>query len=413
MKNKILGLCVFTSLNLFALDINQAVQIAVQNNFELKKQKYILDESEARLDASYGGFKPRVDLNYNYNNRDELITGQIKEDSVLSATISYNLFNGFMDMYNIGASKDLFKASKFTYEASKQDLVLNVKKAYINYLLQEKTTQTFQNALKSFEKQYFDSQNFFNQGLIAKNELLEIEVQMLQAKQNYQNSKSSLKISKLSLANVLGKEIKNDEVINPLNQVKISISNYELEIENRSEVKALELLTSSYKSSAKGVKGSYYPKVDASFSYNQYGEDMTPNDRTGYPDNQGVGSLNVSWNLYNGNKDSSTIAINKNKASQTKMALEDLKQQIKLQYQNAKEQLEVSKLNLKTATKALETSKLNYEIVSDKVQEGLSSNKDLIDANYLQTKAQQNYFDAYYNRYLAVATLQRVLESKK
>ena len=92
------------------------------------------------------------------------------------------------------------------------------------------------------------------------------------------------------------------------------------------------------------------------------------------------------------------------------MQLEDLRQEINLQYQNANEQLEVSKLNLKTATKALETSKLNYDIVVNKVQEGLASNKDLIDANYLLTQSKQNYFSAYFTRYLSIATLQRVLE---
>jgi len=104
------------------------------------------------------------------------------------------------------------------------------------------------------------------------------------------------------------------------------------------------------------------------------------------------------------------VMINRKKANQYLMQLEDLKQEITLQYESAKEQLEVSKLNLKTATKALETSKLNYEIVGNKVQEGLSSNKDLIDANYLLTQSKQNYFSAYYTRYLAIATLQRVLE---
>jgi len=410
MLNKIIALSLASSVSLFALDINQAVQTAIQNNYALKKQQYILDESQARLDSSYSGYKPKVDLNYTYNNRDKLITSQIKEDSTLSATISYNLFNGFMDKYNIKAYQSLFDSSKFTYAASKQDLILNVKKTYISFLLKEKTTQTFQKALKLYEKQYFDSQNFFAQGLIAQNELLEVEVQMLQSKQNFQNAKSAQKIAKQSLENILGTSISSSETIEQLNANNADIVLDATKIDNRSEIKSLALVVKSYQSMTKGTQSSYYPKVNASLTYNSYGEDFTPSDRISYPDGQSVGSVNISWNLYNGDKDNSSVVINRKKANQTNMALEDLKLQIKLQYENAKEELEVSKLNYTTATKALETAKLNYEIVSNKVKEGISSNKDLIDANYLLTKAQQNYFDAYYNRYIAVATLQRVLE---
>mgnify|MGYP005988037997 CR=1 FL=1 len=407
MKNKIIGLSLVTCLNLFALDINQAVDTAIENNYSLKQQHYVLEESELNLDSSYSGYKPTLDLSYTYNSRDKIISGQIKKDSMASATVSYNLFNGFMDKYNIDANEHLFESSKLTYEASKQDLILNVKSRYIDFLLEQKNTQTYTEALKLFEKQYEDSSNFFAQGLIAQNELLEVEVQMLQATQDLQNAKTNTKISKHELENVLGAKIVDAVESIDLNE---NISFDKTNIENRSELKALELVSQSFTSLSKASQSGYMPTIDASFSVNKYGEDTNPSDRTGYPNSQSIGTVSVNWNLYNGDSDKTDVLINRKKAAQYMMQVKDLKQKIELQYENAKEQLEVSKLNLKTANKALETSKLNYEIVVNKVQEGLSSNKDLIDANYLLTQSKQNYFTAYYNRYLAIATLQRVLE---
>ena len=409
MKTKIISLSLMACVNLFAIDINKAVDTAIENNYSLKQQQYVLDESKLNVDSSYSGYKPTLDLNYTYNSRDKIITGQIKKDSSISATVSYNLFNGFMDKYNIDSSKHLFESSKLTYEASKQDLILNVKSKYINYLLAQKNSQTFGEALKLFKKQYEDSSNFFTQGLIAQNELLEVEVQMLQATQDLQNAKTDEKISRHELENVLGAKIVDEvESINLDEKISFDKKN----IENRSELKALELISKSYISLAKASQSGYLPSVDASFSVNKYGEDANPSDRTGYPDSQSIGTVSLNWNLYNGDSDKTDVMINRKKATQYMMQLKDLKLQIDLQYENAREQLEVSKLNLKTANKALETSKLNYEIVVNKVQEGLSSNKDLIDANYLLTKSKQNYFSAYYNRYLAIATLERVLEEK-
>jgi outer membrane protein TolC len=411
MKSKILGislgLSIITCGNLFALDVNEAVNISIQNNYSLKQQQYVLDETELNLDSSYSGYKPKLDLDYNYNNRNEIIAGQIKTDSKASATISYNLFNGFMDMYTIDSKEDLFNSSKFNYEARKQDLILEVKTKFINYLLSQKNKQTASEAVKLYKKQYQDTSNFFNQGLIAQNELLEVEVQMLQAIQDLQNAVTTQKISKYELENVLGVTIKQSVQSISLNE---NIEFDTTSIENRSELKALELVAKSYINMAKASQGGYFPTIDASFSVSQYGEDANPTGRTDYPSSQNVGTVNLNWNLYNGNSDNTAVMINRKKANQYRMQLEDLKQEITLQYESAKEQLEVSKLNLKTAIKALESSKLNYKIVGNKVQEGLSSNKDLIDANYLLTQSKQNYFSAYYNRYLAIATLQRVLE---
>jgi len=409
MKTKIISLSLIACVNLFAIDINKAVDTAIENNYSLKQQQYVLDESALNLDSSYSGYKPKLDLSYTYNSRDKIITGQIKKDSTMSATVSYNLFNGFMDKYNIDSSKHLYESSKLTYEASKQDLILNVKSKYIDYLLEQKNSQTFGEALKLFKKQYEDSSNFFTQGLIAQNELLEVEVQMLQATQDLQNAKTTEKISRHELENVLGTKITDEVASIELNE---NISFDKKNIANRSELKALELISKSYTSLSKASKSGYLPSVDARFSVNKYGEDANPSDRSGYPDSQSIGTVSLNWNLYNGDSDKTDVMINRKKASQYMMQLKDLKLQIDLQYENATEQLEVSKLNLKTANKALETSKLNYEIVVNKVQEGLSSNKDLIDANYLLTKSKQNYFSAYYNRYLAIATLQRVLEEK-
>lgn len=410
MKIKIISLSLIAYVNLFAIDINKAVDTAIENNYSLKQQQYVLDESALDVDSSYSSYKPTLDLSYTYNSRNKIITGQIKKDSTASATVGYNLFNGFMDKYNIDSSKHLYESSKLTYEASKQDLILNVKSKYIDFLLEQKNSQTFEEALKLFKKQYEDSSNFFTQGLIAQNELLEVEVEMLQATQDLQNAKTNEKISKHELENILGTKIIDDvESIN-LNE---NISFDKKNIENRSELKALKLVSESYLSLAKASQSGYLPSIDASFSVNKYGEDVNPSNRSGYPDSQSIGTVSLNWNLYNGNSDKTDVMINRKKASQYMMQLKDLKLQIDLQYEKAKEQLEVSKLNLKTANKALEVSKLNYEIVVNKVQEGLSSNKDLIDANYLLTKSKQNYFSAYYNRYLAIATLQRVLEEKK
>ena len=411
MKNKIIGLTLLTCVNLFALDINEAIKIAQEHNYNLKQQQYILDESKISHDSSQGAYRPKLDLAYTYNNRDKLITGQIEEDSTLSVYLTYNLFNGFKDKYNISSSEKQLNYAKLSFKAYKEDLKLNVKTTYITYLLNQKNSQTLNEALKLYEKQYKDSSNFFAQGLIAQNELLQVEVEMLQAKQNHQKAISDERIAKKRLENILGTKLTTNQKIDELKNDEISSITFDNKnLNNRSEIKALEQLVQSYTTKTKSLKGNYYPKVDAQLSHNKYGEDLVPTNRISYPDSQNIGTISLNWNLYNGNQDKLSLLVNKKKTQQIKMQIEDLKLQINLQYEEAVEDLNVAKLNFITASKAKEQSELNYNIVKNKVKEGLSANSDLIDANYLLTKSKQNYFSAYYNQYLAIAKLQRVFE---
>jgi len=411
MKKKIvLTLLSVLSVNLFALNIESAVDLALKNNFSLQEQSYIVDENKANLESSYSGFKPKLDVSYTYNKTEQLVGNDLK-DSTLSGKISYNLFNGFSDKYNVDSFDNLFESSRFTYKAKKQDTILNTKKAYINYLLKTKQIRTMEDAYKLYHKQYFDSKNFFEQGLIAKNELLEVEVQMLSSLQNVQNAKKEQNVARIELENILATSIENSEEIEELKASNnIDFVYDENRIENRSEIKALSLVKENYQNKLKAIYGSYAPKVDASLSFNKYGDGANPDGKTGYPSTQEIGTVSVNWNLYNGGVDSANRIIFKKKVKQTQMQLEDLKLQIKLQYKKALQEYKVAKLNFETASKAVESSQLNYEIVANKFKEGLSNSKDLSDANYLLTNSKQQYFDAYYNKYIAIATIQRVLE---
>jgi outer membrane protein len=401
MKIKVLTLSIISAINLMAIDINSAVNSAIKNNFSLKQQEYILESSKIDFDLAKKSISPRVDLNYNYNNKDKVLYTQTKEDSTASIKIFYNLFNGFKDKYNIDSYSHKYNYSKQIYEAFKQDFILEVKEKYINYLLASKNKITFDEELKLYSKQYKDSSNYYAQGLIAKNELLEVEVKMLQAKQNLQNAKANEKISKLILENIIGKKI--DTKLEDID-LKDNINFNNQTVSNRSELKALQSLIISLENSAKSINSTYYPKIDTSLSYNSYSQEAFNN-----RDDQATATVNISYNLYDNQQDKLKALKLKNQVMQTKMALKDLELSLNLQLANIKEQLKVSTLNLETATKALKVSKLNFSIVENKLKEGISSNKDLIDANYMLTKSKQDYFEAYYNRYLNIAKFERIV----
>jgi len=410
-KIKYLVLSSLVVTNLFAISLDEVLNISLEKNLDIAISNYEYKESKEDYDKTKSAFLPKVDLSYSYNNRDKLIPTQIEEDSTASASISYNLFNGFKDFTNLYSSRYVKDASRYYYKAKKQDILLDTKKAYVDYLNKRKNLQTQEDAYKLFERQYIDAKNQLTQGLISRNDLLKVEVNMLNSKQNVIQAKGDLNISSYNLSNILGGYDLSNEKLDELSINEQKAFDYDISLlENRSEIKASELNLKSIKEQSFGSKNAFMPKVDASVSYNQYGDDENIGGRVNYPDTQELINVTASWNLYNGNNDYSEIIKKKIEVKKAHANLEKVRLSLKLQYQNALSSLNVSKANFETSTLALKQAKENYEIVKNRFYEGLSDNTDLIDANYLLSSAKQNYYKAYYDKFISVETLNRVLE---
>lgn len=408
MKTKLLGLSLIASIlavNVNALTIEESVQIALKENLNIQSKNYDYLESVENITSKNATLLPKLDLAYSYNDRDEVNSGQVDTDASLSATVSYNLFNGFKDISDKNSAKFLSKSSNYSLSAIKQDIILDTKTAYINYLDKENALDTFLSAYTLFQEQYEDSKNRYNQGLIAKNDLLQVQVNMSGAKQNVVKAKGDVRIAKYNLSNILGGKDLSNENIEKLDEKKLLIKKYDKELlKNRSEIQALKMNIESIKEQKKSSKSGYYPKVNASLSHNKYYEDINTNE------DQNIASINASWNLYNGGFDKSQSRIYQTRLLKAKSQLVKTNLDIKLQYENASSDLEVAIDNLETADLSLELSLENYDIVKNRFAEGISTSTDLSDANFLLTQARQNHSRAYFDKFLAISTLDRVIE---
>lgn len=396
--------------NVYALNIDEAVKISIENNNSFKKQSYIYEEARENVNLSKGAFNPKFDLSYNYEANEEA-TANGKDSSNASAVISYNLFNGLKDKYTLDSSKSLSQSSKFNLRAKKFDVIYSTQQAYINYLKSLKNIETRENAFKLLEQQYKDSQNRFNQGLLARNDLLQVNAQMLQEKQNLSRAKADSAISKHELNNVLGGTLDMKENIEDLNKEGLFEANYNIDdLDNRSEIQAIKKSIESIKNQKSANNGNYLPSADLNLSYTKYGDNTSLSVDDDKTDDQKSAMINLKWNLYNGGIDESQSIIFQKRIMQANEDLSEVKLSINLQYQRAIEEFDVSKLNYETATISLEQSSENYKIVNNRFKEGISTSTDLINANFLLSSAKQSFDEAFYDRFLAKAALERIFE---
>lgn len=405
-----LSLTAFLAVNLNALSLDDAVSIALKNNFEIQGKSYDYTESLENVKLNNSNNLPKLDATYGFMNTNKPNVGYESDEATASLKLSYNLFNGFKDFASKESARYLSESSLYSLNAIKQDIVLSTKTAYINYLDKQNALETYNSAYKLFQEQFIDSQNRYNQGLIAKNDLLQVQVNMSSAKQNVVKAQGDLKVAKFQLSNILGGMNLENESIEKLNEQTLKSFVYdESLLENRSEIQALKMNLESIKELEKSAKSGYYPKVDASISQNRYYDELSKKIEN-KEDNQNIANVTATWNLYNGGYDSSLITIYKTKYLSSKAQLEKTKLDIKLQFENAKSNLQVANENLETSKLALLQANENYAIVKNRFDEGISTSTDLTDANYLLTQAKQGFNRAYFDKFIAISTLDRIVE---
>ncbi len=409
-----LTLSALFAVNVNALDLNEAVDMALKNNLNVKSKNYDYLESVQNEKVAKSSFLPKVDVASSYSNTNEPNPNFESDNLTLTSKLSYNLFNGFKDMALKDSAKYLSNSSFFGLNATKQDIVLSTKIAYINYLDKQNALETYKSAYDLFQEQFNDSKNRFAQGLIAKNDLLQVQVNMSSAKQNVVKAQGDLKVAKYQLSNILGGVNLDKEEIKNLQDNNTKASNYDEKLlDNRSEILALTESIKSTQQLQKASKGGYYPKIDASVAHNNYYDNIKMDKYELGEEKQNIANVTASWNLYNGGYDEASTEIYKIKELKAKSLLEQTKLDIKLQYENAKSNLEVATDNLETAKLALTQAKENYAIVKNRFAEGVSTSTDLTDANYLLTQAKQGFNRAYFDKYLAISTLDRIFETNK
>lgn len=411
MKKSIYLISAVLAINSSALDINEAIEYSLSNNYTVKEKKVAVLENKELVESSKSLYKPKVDIKYTYDNKFETNPDDNKNDSELNIDLTYNLFNGYADIHTVKSTENNLQTTRYDYKGAQYDIILMTKQDFIACLQAQKNTIVQTSALKLFQIQYDDAKNFYDNGInITLNNLLEVEINLLQAKKLLKEAISSEKIAIQKLFNTMGIKIEEKIEDIPLNKDKYTKYLDEKMIVNSARLSSLQEYKNSLINEREALTGTYYPKVDATLQHKRYGDDLALNERGGTYKPQNIALLQVSWNLYNGNKNQSDIISYKHRISQVYYQIEQLKQDLNFEYIEAKEQLILSIQNLEISKKAFKQSKINYKIVSNSFKEGIVTSKELVDANYLLSKSEVAYYDAYYTNLLAIATIERLLE---
>ena len=235
--------CMAQDVNNTSLTLNEAINIALQNNFNLKIARN--NENIAELENNWGnaGRLPVVNAGAGYtyssnNLRQKLVNGTNIERNGASFQNENANINAQWRLYNGGrvlAAKDRLeeqeKISNLQFRQQANQVVFEVITAYLNILRFEKQRETTLEAIKLFEERMVLAENRFNIGVAPKSDYLQAVADLNAQKSLIINIENSLAISKAELNNRLAR--------NPEEKFTVEFQLSEVELE------PLELLASS------------------------------------------------------------------------------------------------------------------------------------------------------------------------
>ena len=256
--------------------------------------------------------------------------------------------------------------------------------------------------------------NRYKVGLIRKNDMLKLKVQLDDSVQKMSSDEAAMLKSLNHLCFETGTQISEDNLLfeefSHLPEV-LDYANYQSILkENQSRIKGLESVMSAKKHTVASFKSAYYPSVDISANYKKYGDDFVFGLEENGEDEIRY-QMDVNLNLFDGFRKQADIQKSRIEVKRTANDLHELKAQLETDLKNILKDLEVADKNLKVAESSVSLAEENQRMSDVAFKEGVESATDVLAAVMNLSRAKFNTINARSKLFLKYYQLMRIIEN--
>ncbi|WP_299781841.1 TolC family protein [uncultured Formosa sp.] len=379
------------------LSLEDAKAMALSNNKKIKKAAKTIEAAEAAQSSVYASDKPFINANgvgvHVGDPLDVLLPEYLGTASLGITQVIYagSKINTAKKMS--ATAVDLYTSQK---ELTGREVFLEVETTYwqiINVKSKVKLAQKYKALLTELLK---DLINSYNAGIIYKNDVLRVQVQLNQAELDLTKAKDGLKLLKLKMAQLTGMSnidflvqdtMRNDVVL--IEEVSESIA-----IANRPEIKMIKSAVEIEELQSKILEADRKPTIALNVSgFYANGKQINvtngSNDLTSY-----YGLLNVNIPVFDWGGRKQKVKEQKFKVEAQKLELEDKEELLSLQIKNAYLILQQSIQKVDITEKSLQQADENLRLNQDRFDAGTVTGKDVLEAQVLWQQAYSEVIDA-------------------
>ena len=391
------------------IKLEEALQLGIQNNKQLKMAKIDLAVSGENVSQSKIAKAPRIGMNmgYNYIGNPKLYEG------FYESNIEVDYFNN-QSFANVVTSMPLYYGGVLNTQIDQQKLLAQMQEAVVK--MTEAETKM------AITQQYFTLEKLYRQIEVTKQNIINTELRIKQLKSrvaNGQNLTSDLLRTELQQSNFkvsVFHDVNNiklisnyldimiglptDTILKPDEATAIMLPEEDLDLQksiseayqNRYEIKRSEFGVQLSESDLSITRSGFKPFVNANFILNSQYPAQWPN----YPNivNYWAAGISLNWDISSFYNLKHRISGDKLQIDKSNTVLEATKDQINKEVKTAFVRFVESKENILTFKKDVELARSNYKIVKSRYDNDFALISDMVDAETQLNEAKISLINA-------------------
>ena len=317
------------------------------------------------------------------------------------------LFTSGRIRHGIEAADAGFKAARADEFRTAQDLKLEVAEAYILVLRTRRALEVAADNVNSLSSHASNIQNFFDQGLVARNDLLAAQVALADARQTELKTQNFNALAQCAYNRLLGRPLDGSVVIDDVEVPPDDPENLEKCIENalanRKELEILDQKARALQNQAAMARAAAYPQMALEGGYSYWENE--------YLVHEGVWSamIGVEWAIFDKGISRHRSGSLISQSSAQLNLRNDIASKIRLSVRQIWLDIHETQKRIFVTEKAMSQAEENLNVSTDRYRKGLGTNTEVLDAETLRTKSFLNYNNAMYDHILAMLRMRHAI----
>jgi len=418
------------------LSLAQCVSIALKESPDTVSANYEVEAAVARKNSARGGYSPRLKLDagvQRWNNEftaplfglvanacDSCDKGLLNTPFLLRPQWTWSV--GATIAQPIGALWTVREANVLTSlgidvaeihrKSAQRDVAYQVTEAYYRLLQAKRLTSVAEQSVAQVAAQVKRANTFFQQGAVARNDVLRAELGLAAAQQRLIQAKGSVILARGRLATLMGRAPDSDlDAVDlpgePAVDTLIQPAQAEQQgVDSRFELKEISKRIDQADASVRMSKSKMIPQVNAVANYTRQTSSLL-----GLPESWFIGAT-ASWDVWEGGATYYGIDESKAQLAQALQARRKAEDMIRLDVRSAHVGVTTAAEALEVAKHAVEQAEENFRIEQKRYESASNTSFDVLDAETQLTTARGQHQAAIYDYVIAKSNLARAMGEK-
>lgn len=437
--------------NSVILSLPDAIRIGQENSRALKISSAKVDAAQAKESEASVQRLPSLKLAASYQRLSDVDPFQVSvpflpQPIVIAPTVLNNyatrvslqqpLFTGFKLEGNARAAEYAARAAEFDNKNETSDITFSITVAYWTLYQTIEVKRLVDENVVRLETNEQDTKNLLNAGLVTRNDLLKVQLQLNNARLAQIDARNDVELAMMNLNNIIGQPLETQIQLaskpwppaepenmprfpgepdsKPFREGDDARSTSDLlnrALSSRADLQAMQSRVEAARAAVSAAQGNWWPQIflTGNYYYNRPNQRYQPT-RDEFKGTWDVG-VQMQLDLWNWGTTAHQTDQARALLQQQELMYDQMKENVTLDVRRQLLAVLRAKEKVQVAMLAIEQAEENQRTLNDKYKRGLATSTDLLDANVTLLQAKTNYSGSLIEHEIARTRLDRVTGS--